>query len=63
MALKSVNYTFFFWLPDYLQNTLHLDSGVANLSSLWYDLGGIAGGFIAGMLTDCVSRRSPIVVG
>lgn len=63
MALKSTNYAYFFWLPDYLQVTLHEDSGVANLSSLYYDIGGIMGGFIAGMLTDCVARRSPIVVG
>lgn len=61
-CLKAVNYTMFFVLPLYLSNSTSISPSRADFYSSLYDVGGIAGSFLAGALTDLFSRRSPIVV-
>ncbi|TPP64154.1 Sugar phosphate exchanger 2 [Fasciola gigantica] len=51
---KLVSYTFLYWLPNYLAvieaNRVNAEQA-ANLSVL-FDLGGIVGGVLAGLLSD-----------
>uniref|UniRef100_A0A914X938 Sugar phosphate exchanger 3 n=1 Tax=Plectus sambesii TaxID=2011161 RepID=A0A914X938_9BILA len=61
-CLKLVNYSFFFWLPYYLQNNFGWEESVADQLSVWYDWGGIVAGFVGGILTDHLSSRTPVVV-
>lgn len=60
--LKLVNYSFFFWLPFYLSGAYHLDEAVADQVSIWYDIGGIVGGTIAGFISDRMNKRAVVVV-
>jgi len=62
-CLKAVNYTMFFVLPLYLKNSTSIPASKADFYSSLYDVGGIAGSFLAGALSDCFARRSPVVVG
>lgn len=49
---KLVSYTFLFWLPKYIGATTHFSSEKsADLSTL-FDVGGVVGGFLIGMITD-----------
>ncbi|XP_037795212.1 glucose-6-phosphate exchanger SLC37A2-like isoform X2 [Penaeus monodon] len=49
---KLVSYTFLYWLPNYiLNNTPYSPEASANLST-FFDVGGIAGGILAGVLSD-----------
>ncbi|XP_069994363.1 glucose-6-phosphate exchanger SLC37A2 [Penaeus vannamei] len=49
---KLVSYTFLYWLPNYiLNNTPYSAEESANLST-FFDVGGIAGGILAGVLSD-----------
>lgn len=41
--LKFVNYSFFFWLPYYLNNEFGIPESEADQLSTWYDWGGIVG--------------------
>ncbi|XP_060562430.1 sugar phosphate exchanger 3-like [Ruditapes philippinarum] len=61
-CLKLVNYSFFFWLPYYLHASFGWLESVADKISIWYDIGGIVGGTIAGIISDCVQKRSIVVV-
>lgn len=53
---KLVSYTFLFWLPYYIQQTpidgKKYDSGKAADWATLFDVGGAAGGIVAGLLTD-----------
>lgn len=60
-ALKLVNYSFFFWLPYFLHNKYSWDDSTANFLSTWFDVGGIVGGTLGGIISDCSGRRSPVV--
>merc|ERR1711953_126971 len=60
-ALKLVNYSFFFWLPYFLHNKYHWSDETANFLSTWFDVGGIVGGTLGGILSDLWGRRSPVV--
>ena len=60
-CLKMVNYSFFFWLPTYLSQGLHWDDKLSDRLSNFYDIGGILGGIVAGVITDLMGIRSPIV--
>lgn len=55
--LKTVNYSFFFWLPFYLSNAFSWSSNTANDLSVWYDVGGIVCGTLAGFMSDRLQRR------
>ncbi|KAJ8034605.1 Glucose-6-phosphate exchanger SLC37A2 [Holothuria leucospilota] len=58
---KLVSYSFLFWLPYYLNDTVKsiTDQQAANLSTL-FDVGGIFGGILAGFLAD-VTGSSGII--
>ncbi|XP_066936786.1 sugar phosphate exchanger 3-like [Clytia hemisphaerica] len=60
-CLKLVNYSFFFWLPTYLSQGLHWKDDKSVEFSNFYDIGGIFGGIIAGIVSDCIGVRSPVV--
>lgn len=60
-CLKLVNYSFFFWLPTYLTQGLHWKDDKSVEFSNFYDLGGIIGGMVAGIISDLMGVRSPIV--
>lgn len=61
-CLKFVNYSFFFWLPFYLHGAFGWKETVADDISVWYDVGGIIGGTIAGFISDRFRKRSIIVI-
>lgn len=61
-CLKFVNYSFFFWLPFYLHGAFNWLETVADEISIWYDVGGIVGGIIAGYISDRFRKRSLIVM-
>lgn len=60
-CLKMVNYSFFFWLPTYLSQSLLWDDKLSDQLSNFYDLGGILGGIVAGIISDLMGKRSPVV--
>lgn len=60
-CLKLVNYSFFFWLPFYLSNNFSWREAEADRLSVWYDVGGIIGGTIQGLISDFMGKRSPVL--
>lgn len=60
-CLKLVNYSFFFWLPFYLSNNFGWKEAEADRLSVWYDVGGIIGGTIQGLISDFMGKRSPVL--
>ncbi|XP_078512500.1 glucose-6-phosphate exchanger SLC37A1 [Lissotriton helveticus] len=55
---KLVSYTFLFWLPLYITSVEHIDvKKAADLSTL-FDVGGIFGGILAGLLSDKLHKRA-----
>lgn len=60
-CLKLVNYAFFFWLPFYLNNNYGWKEAEADRLSVWYDVGGIIGGTVLGLVSDCMGKRAPAV--
>ncbi|XP_068442528.1 sugar phosphate exchanger 3 isoform X2 [Clinocottus analis] len=61
-CLKLVNYSFFFWLPFYLSNNYGWKEAEADRLSVWYDVGGIIGGTVQGLISDLMGKRSPVLV-
>lgn len=60
-CLKMVNYAFLFWLPTFLAQGLKIDDKTSdNLSNL-YDVGGMLGGIFAGVVSDFMGYRAPVV--
>ncbi|XP_068602087.1 glucose-6-phosphate exchanger SLC37A1 [Brachionichthys hirsutus] len=55
---KLVNYTFLFWLPLYMTKAAHLDAKKAGDLSTLFDVGGIVGGILAGVISDKLGRRA-----
>ena len=49
---KLVSYTFLFWLPNYISSTSGLDARSSATLSTFFDVGGIIGGVIAGLISD-----------
>ena len=49
---KLVSYTFLFWLPNYISSTSGLDARSSATLSTFFDVGGIIGGIVAGMMSD-----------
>ncbi|OCT88083.1 hypothetical protein XELAEV_18016710mg [Xenopus laevis] len=60
-CLKLVNYSFFFWLPYYLSNNFKWKEAEADQLSIWYDIGGIVGGTVQGLISDLMKMRSPVL--
>ncbi|ESO99923.1 hypothetical protein LOTGIDRAFT_213082 [Lottia gigantea] len=55
---KLVSYTFLFWLPKYIENTTPYGATKsADLSTL-FDVGGIIGGILAGVISDHSGARA-----
>eukprot|EP00090_Calanus_glacialis_P030254 TRINITY_DN4876_c0_g1_i1.p1 TRINITY_DN4876_c0_g1~~TRINITY_DN4876_c0_g1_i1.p1 ORF type:complete len:525 (-),score=179.91 TRINITY_DN4876_c0_g1_i1:298-1872(-) len=49
---KLVSYTFLYWLPNYIHSTSGVDAEESAVLSTIFDLGGIVGGTIAGLVSD-----------
>merc|ERR1711971_485136 len=49
---KLVSYTFLFWLPNYISTNSGLDARSSATLSTFFDVGGIMGGIIAGLVSD-----------
>ncbi|BFZ08280.1 hypothetical protein BsWGS_11319 [Bradybaena similaris] len=60
--LKLVNYSFFFWLPFYLNNALNWAETDADKLSTLYDIAGIVGGTLVGFISDRVGKRAVLIV-
>ncbi|XP_068185706.1 glucose-6-phosphate exchanger SLC37A1 isoform X2 [Antennarius striatus] len=59
---KLVNYTFLFWLPLYITKAAHLDAKKAGDLSTLFDVGGIVGGILAGVISDKLGKRATTCV-
>ncbi|XP_055004883.1 glucose-6-phosphate exchanger SLC37A1 isoform X2 [Boleophthalmus pectinirostris] len=55
---KLVSYTFLFWLPLYMTKAAHLDAKRAGDLSTLFDVGGIIGGVLAGVISDKLDKRA-----
>uniref|UniRef100_A0A4W5M230 Glucose-6-phosphate exchanger SLC37A2 n=1 Tax=Hucho hucho TaxID=62062 RepID=A0A4W5M230_9TELE len=55
---KLVSYTFLYWLPLYISNVAHFDSKEAGDMSTLFDVGGIVGGVVAGLVSDQTGGRA-----
>ena len=59
---KLVAYTFLYWLPFYIERTqiggVYLTPAQAGRLSTLFDIGGVAGGILAGYVSDRFSARS-----
>ncbi|XP_034971422.1 glucose-6-phosphate exchanger SLC37A1 isoform X1 [Zootoca vivipara] len=55
---KLVSYTFLFWLPLYITNVEHIDAKRAGDLSTLFDVGGIFGGILAGIISDRLKKRA-----
>uniref|UniRef100_A0A8C9SIT8 Sugar phosphate exchanger 3 n=2 Tax=Scleropages formosus TaxID=113540 RepID=A0A8C9SIT8_SCLFO len=60
-CLKLVNYSFFFWLPFYLSSNFGWKEAQADRLSVWYDVGGIVGGTVQGLISDFLGKRAPVL--
>ncbi|XP_076780768.1 glucose-6-phosphate exchanger SLC37A2 isoform X1 [Arvicanthis niloticus] len=55
---KLVSYTFLYWLPLYIFNVAHFSAKEAGDLSTLFDVGGIIGGIMAGLISDYTSGRA-----
>uniref|UniRef100_A0A8C8M8U4 Major facilitator superfamily (MFS) profile domain-containing protein n=1 Tax=Oncorhynchus tshawytscha TaxID=74940 RepID=A0A8C8M8U4_ONCTS len=55
---KLVSYTFLFWLPLFITKAAHLDAKKAGELSTLFDVGGIVGGILAGVISDKLGKRA-----
>ncbi|XP_041030566.1 glucose-6-phosphate exchanger SLC37A2 isoform X1 [Carcharodon carcharias] len=55
---KLVSYTFLFWLPLYISSVAHLNPKAAGDISTLFDVGGILGGILAGIISDYTGGRA-----
>ncbi|XP_010634787.1 glucose-6-phosphate exchanger SLC37A1 [Fukomys damarensis] len=55
---KLVSYTFLFWLPLYITSVDHLDAQRAGELSTLFDVGGLFGGILAGVVSDRLEKRA-----
>ncbi|XP_068186987.1 glucose-6-phosphate exchanger SLC37A2 isoform X1 [Antennarius striatus] len=55
---KLVSYTFLYWLPLYISNVAHFDAREAGDMSTLFDVGGIVGGIMAGLVSDYTGGRA-----
>uniref|UniRef100_UPI00358E38CF glucose-6-phosphate exchanger SLC37A2 isoform X2 n=1 Tax=Myxine glutinosa TaxID=7769 RepID=UPI00358E38CF len=57
---KLVSYTFLFWLPMYISSQARLGSKDSGNMSTLFDVGGLIGGILAGILSDYFGGRATI---
>uniref|UniRef100_A0A8C4KYC7 Solute carrier family 37 member 2 n=1 Tax=Equus asinus TaxID=9793 RepID=A0A8C4KYC7_EQUAS len=57
---KLVSYTFLYWLPLYIFNVAHFGAKEAGDLSTLFDVGGIIGGIVAGLISDYTNGRATI---
>ncbi|XP_061448868.1 glucose-6-phosphate exchanger SLC37A2 isoform X3 [Rhineura floridana] len=55
---KLVSYTFLYWLPLYIVNVAHFTAKKAGDMSTLFDVGGIIGGIMAGLISDYTGGRA-----
>lgn len=59
---KLVAYTFLYWLPFYIRHTavagVHLSHETAGMLSTIFDIGGVLGGVLAGLVSDKLEARA-----
>ncbi|XP_029374716.1 glucose-6-phosphate exchanger SLC37A2 isoform X3 [Echeneis naucrates] len=55
---KLVSYTFLYWLPLYISNVAHFEAKEAGDMSTLFDVGGIMGGIMAGLVSDYTGGRA-----
>lgn len=55
---KLVSYTFLYWLPLYISNVAHFEAKEAGDMSTLFDVGGILGGIMAGLVSDYTGGRA-----
>ncbi|ERE75797.1 sugar phosphate exchanger 2 [Cricetulus griseus] len=55
---KLVSYTFLYWLPLYIFNVAHFSAKEAGDLSTLFDVGGIIGGIMAGLISDYTNGRA-----
>ncbi|XP_038236750.1 glucose-6-phosphate exchanger SLC37A2 isoform X3 [Dermochelys coriacea] len=55
---KLVSYTFLYWLPLYIVNVAHFSAKEAGDLSTLFDVGGILGGILAGLISDYTGGRA-----
>nr|XP_046266303.1 glucose-6-phosphate exchanger SLC37A2 isoform X2 [Scatophagus argus] len=55
---KLVSYTFLYWLPLYISNIAHFEAKEAGDMSTLFDVGGIVGGIMAGLVSDYTGGRA-----
>lgn len=55
---KLVSYTFLYWLPLYISNVAHFEAKEAGDLSTLFDVGGILGGIMAGLVSDYTGGRA-----
>ncbi|KAM4558007.1 glucose-6-phosphate exchanger SLC37A1 isoform 2-T2 [Odontesthes bonariensis] len=58
LRIPLVSYTFLFWLPLYITKAAHLDAKKAADLSTLFDVGGIFGGILAGVISDKLGKRA-----
>ncbi|XP_007540316.1 glucose-6-phosphate exchanger SLC37A2 [Poecilia formosa] len=58
MFAKLVSYTFLYWLPLYISNVAHFQAKEAGDMSTLFDVGGILGGIMAGLVSDFTGGRA-----
>uniref|UniRef100_A0A8C0YTN5 Glucose-6-phosphate exchanger SLC37A2 n=2 Tax=Cyprinus carpio TaxID=7962 RepID=A0A8C0YTN5_CYPCA len=56
--LPGSSYTFLYWLPLYIANVAHFDPKEAGDLSTLFDVGGIVGGILAGLISDYSGGRA-----
>lgn len=51
-GLKLIRYSLLFWLPFYLHNTLNINQSSAGYLSVLFEIGGVIGSIITGIIAD-----------
>jgi sugar phosphate permease len=64
-CIKLIRYSLLLWLPYYLEKVLHYERGEAGYSSTSFEVGGVAGTVLIGLLSDKVRKipRSMFAAG
>ena len=62
LFLKTVNYTLFFWLSYYLHESFHISKSKSDMISCLYDVGGIIGSILTGVLLLRLQKYNVITV-